>query len=62
MTPETRADLLRAVTDFYEVVRRSLDEAELDQSEREAIFEFVQVLSDASAELMRKLKPEWTQH
>ena len=58
MSPETKADLLRVVTDFYEVVRRSLEEAELDQSEREAIFDFVQVLSDASAELMRKLRPQ----
>ena len=62
MTPETKADLLRAVTDFYDVVRRSLDEAELDEGEREAIFDYLQALSDASAELMRKLKPEWTQH
>jgi hypothetical protein len=56
MTPETKADLLRAVTDFYEVVRRTLDEAECDQSEREAIFDYLQALSDASAELMRKLR------
>ena len=56
MTPETKADLLRAVTDFYDVVRRSLEEAELDQSEREAIFDYVQAVHDASAELMRKLR------
>ena len=56
MTPETKADLLRVVTDFYEVVRRSLEEAELDQSEREAIFDYVQGVHDASAELMRKLR------
>ena len=56
MTPETKAELLRAVTDFYEVVRRSLEEAELDQSEREAIFDYVQAVHDASAELMRKLR------
>jgi len=56
MTPETKADLLRVVTDFYEVVRRSLEEAELDQSEREAIFDYVQAVHDASAELMRKLR------
>ena len=56
MTPETKADLLRAVTDFYDVVRRSLDEAELDESEREAIFDYVQAVHDASAELMRKLR------
>jgi hypothetical protein len=62
MTPETKADLLHAVTEFYEVVRRSLDEADLDQSEQEAIFDFVQALSDASAELMRKLRPNLTQH
>jgi hypothetical protein len=53
---------LRAVTDFYEVVRRRLDEAECDQSEWEAIFDYLQALSEASAELMRKLKPERTQH
>ena len=53
---------MRAVTDFYEVVRRRLDEAECDQSEWEAIFDYLQALSEASAELMRKLKPERTQH
>jgi hypothetical protein len=57
MRPEIRADLLRAVTDFYEVVRRRLDEAECDQSEWEAIFDYLQALSEASAELMRKLNP-----
>jgi hypothetical protein len=62
MSPETRADLLRAVTDFYDVIRGSLDDAELDQRSQEAIFDFLQTLSDASAELMRKLKPERTQH
>jgi hypothetical protein len=62
MTPETKADLLRAVTDFYDVIRASLDEADLDQSSREAIFDYLHAVSDASAELMRKLKPEWTQH
>ena len=62
MLPETKAELLRAVTDFYEVVRRSLDDANLDPSSQEAIFDFLQTLSDASAELMRKLKPERTQH
>jgi hypothetical protein len=62
LTPETRADLLRAVTDFYEMVRRSLDEAECDQSEREAIFDFVQAVHYACTELIRKLKPERTQH
>jgi hypothetical protein len=38
------------------VVRRSLDETELDESEREAIFDYLQALSDAIAELMRKLR------
>jgi hypothetical protein len=46
----------------HHVVRRSLDEAEVDESEREAIFDYLQALSDASAELMRKLKHERTQH
>ena len=56
MTPETKADLLRVVTDFYEVVRRSLEEAELDQSERKALFDFVQAVHDAATELKRKLR------
>ena len=34
MTPETKDDLLRAVTEFFEVVRGSLDEANLDHSSR----------------------------
>ena len=56
MTPETKADLLRVVTDFYEVVRRSLEEAELDQSERKAMLDFVQAVHDAATELKRKLR------
>jgi hypothetical protein len=43
-----------------EVVRRSLDEA--GDQEREAIFDFVQAVHDASTELKRKLMPEQTQH
>ena len=62
MSPETKADLFRVVTDFYDVIRGRLDEAELDESEREAIFDYLQAVSDASAELMSKLKHEWTQH
>ena len=62
MLPETKAELLRAVTDFYEVVRRSLDDANLDPSSQEAIVDYLQTVSAASAELMRKLKPERTQH
>ena len=56
MSPETKADLFRVVTDFYDVIRGRLDEAELDESEREAIFDYVQAVHDASAELMRKLR------
>jgi hypothetical protein len=37
MSPETKADLLRAVTDFYDVIRGSLDDAELDERSREAL-------------------------
>jgi len=59
MTPETKDDLLRAVTEFFEVVRGSLDEANLDQSSREAILDFLRAMSDESAKLMRKLR---TQH
>ena len=40
MTPETKDDLLRAVTNFYEAMRGSLDGAELDQSERKAMLDF----------------------
>ena len=58
MTPETKADRLRAVTEFYEAVRSSLDEAELDRSERKAIFDFVQAVHDAATELKRKLRME----
>ena len=58
MSPETKADLLRAVTDFYDVMRGSLDDAELDERSREALLDFLQALSDASAELMRKLRPQ----
>jgi len=58
MSPETKADLLRAVTDFYDVIRGSLDDAELDERSRVALLDFLQALSDASAELMRKLRPQ----
>jgi len=54
MTPETKAELLRAVTDFYEAMRAGLDGAELDQSERKALFDFVQAVHDAATELKRK--------
>ena len=56
MTPETKDDVLRAVTNFYEAMRGSLDGAELDQSERKAIFDFVQAVHDAATELKRKLR------
>jgi hypothetical protein len=56
MTPETKAELLRAVTDFYEAMRAGLDGAELDQSERKALFDFVQAVHDAATELKRKLR------
>ena len=55
-TPETRDDLLHAVTDFCEVMSASLDETELDPSSREAVLDFVQAVSDAAAKLMRKLQ------
>jgi hypothetical protein len=55
MTPETKDDLLHAMTNFYEAMRGSLDGAELDQSERKAIVDFVQAVHDAATELKRKL-------
>jgi hypothetical protein len=56
MTPETKDDRLRAVTNFYEAMRSSLDGAELDQSERKAMLDFVQAVHDAATELKRKLR------
>jgi hypothetical protein len=56
MTPETKDDLLRAVTKFYEAMRGSLDGVELDQREREALLDFVQAVHDAATELKRKLR------
>jgi hypothetical protein len=56
---DRRQFALRAVTEFFEVVRGSLDEANLDQSSREAILDFLRAMSDESAKLMRKLR---TQH
>ena len=56
MTPETKDDLLRAVTKFYEAMRGSLDGAELDQSERKAMLDFVQAVHHAATELKRKLQ------
>jgi hypothetical protein len=37
-------------------MRGSLDGAELDQSERKAILDFVQAVHDAATELKRKLR------
>ena len=56
MTPETKDDLLRAVTNFYEAMRGSLDGAELDEGERKAMLDFVQAVHDAATELKRKLR------